>query len=76
MNGKADVPDDGDADIAEGDVFKGAENTFILFANACSVKNKIERAERLRERLKSAPPAKCGKLTEKLVRLLQEISGE
>ena len=44
--------------------------------NVSDVKNKIERAERLRERLKSAPPAKCGKLTEKLVRLLQEISGE
>ena len=38
------------------------------------MRKKWEQAERLRERLKCAPPAKCARLTEKLVRLMDEIT--
>ena len=36
---------------------------------------KIEKARRLRERLSAAPPAACARLTERLVKLLDEIVG-
>ena len=35
---------------------------------------RLLQAERIREQLKCAPPAKCARLTEKLVRLLDEIA--
>lgn len=35
---------------------------------------RLAEAERIRERLKCAPPDECARLTERLVRLLDEIT--
>ena len=74
MHGKTDVPDDGNAEIAESDVFETQKHTFFLSADAVGMDRKLAKAERLRERLKSASPAACAKLTERLVRLLDELA--
>ena len=45
-----------------------------MVANAFVMKNKLAEARRIRERLRCAPPDECARLTERLVKLLDEIT--